>query len=81
MIPIMDLKRQYRALKAEIDAAVHEVLDSGWFVLGKNVEAFEPEFAEYCGVKYAVGVGSGVGAIHLALVAPGCPVAAKGSWV
>jgi len=71
MIPIMDLKRQYRALKAEIDAAVDEVLDSGWFVLGKQVEAFEREFAEYCGVKYAVGVGSGVEAIHLALVAAG----------
>lgn len=67
----MDLKRQYRALKAEIDAAVDEVLDSGWFVLGKQVEAFEREFAEYCGVKYAVGVGSGVEAIHLALVAAG----------
>ena len=71
MIPIMDLKRQYRALKAEIDAAVHEVLDSGWFVLGKQVEAFEKEFAEYCGVRFAVGVGSGVEAIHLALTACG----------
>jgi hypothetical protein len=71
MIPIMDLKRQYQGLKAEIDAAVHEVLDSGWFVLGKQVEAFEKEFADYCGVSFAVGVGSGVEAIHLALTACG----------
>ena len=54
MIPIMDLKRQYQALKAEIDAAVHEVLESGWFVLGRQVEAIEKEFAEYCGVRFAV---------------------------
>jgi dTDP-4-amino-4,6-dideoxygalactose transaminase len=67
----MELKRQYLAIKAEIDAAVQEVLDSGWFVLGKNVEAFEKEFAEYCGARFAVGVGSGVEAIHLAVAACG----------
>ncbi len=71
MIPIMDLKRQYLALKDEIDAAMREVLESGWFVLGKNVEAFEKEFAAYCGVRFAVGVSSGVDAIRLALAACG----------
>ena len=71
MIPTLELKRQHQALKDEIDAAVAQVFDSGWFVLGKNVEAFEQEFAEYCGVKFAVGVGSGVEAIHLGLLACG----------
>ncbi|MEW6354949.1 MAG: DegT/DnrJ/EryC1/StrS family aminotransferase [Planctomycetota bacterium] len=71
MIPILELKRQYQSIKGEIDAAVAQVFDSGWFVLGKNVEAFEQEFAEYCGVRFAVGVGSGVEAIHLALLACG----------
>ena len=47
------------------------VLDSGWFVLGEQVEAFEREFAEYCGARYAVGVGSGTEALHLGLLALG----------
>ncbi|NOZ20341.1 MAG: DegT/DnrJ/EryC1/StrS family aminotransferase [Planctomycetes bacterium] len=71
MIPILELKRQYLSIKEEIDAAVAEVFESGWFVLGKNVEAFEQEFAQYCGTEFAVGVGSGVEAIHLALLACG----------
>jgi len=60
-------KAQYLALKSEIDAAVHAVLDGGWYVLGQEVRAFESEFAAYCGVQHAVGVGSGTDALHLAL--------------
>jgi len=71
MIPVMELKRQYESIKQEIDEAVASVLDSGWFVLGKNVAAFEEEFAAYCGTRFAVGVGSGVEALHLALLACG----------
>jgi len=71
MVPILELKRQYERIKDEIDAAVASVFDSGWFVLGENVRAFEEEFARYCGVKYAVGVGSGLEALHLALLALG----------
>lgn len=71
MIPFNDLKREYYSVKEEIDAAVAEVLESGWFILGEQVEAFEEEFADYCGAQYAVGVGSGTEALHLALLACG----------
>lgn len=69
MIPFGDLKRNYYENKNEINSAINEVLESGWFVLGKQVEFFEKEFADYCNCKYAVGVGSGTEAIHLALLA------------
>ena len=66
-IPMLDLSAQYKEIKPEIDGAVQRVLDSGWFVLGKECEAFEQEFAKYNGSKYAIGVGSGTEALHLAL--------------
>ena len=64
-----DLERHYRALQAEIDGAISEVLAGGWFILGKKVAELEERFSEYCGVGYGVGVGSGTEALHLALVA------------
>jgi dTDP-4-amino-4,6-dideoxygalactose transaminase len=67
MIPFADLKENYRSIKAEIDEAVHRTLESGWFILGKEVEAFEVEFATYCGVKHCIGVGNGLEALHLIL--------------
>ena len=70
-IPFGDLKRQYQNLREPIDQVTADVYASGWFVLGKRVEKFEAEFADYCGAKYAVGVGSGTEALHLALVACG----------
>ena len=71
MIPLVDLKAQYRTLKPEIDAAIGRVLESGQFVLGPAVEAFEREFASYCGAAHAVGVNSGTSALHVALIAAG----------
>ncbi len=71
MIPIVDLKRQYKAIKSEVDSAIAEVINSGRFILGEQVEKFEKEFANSSGTKYAVGVGSGTEALHLALVALG----------
>ncbi|MSS70115.1 MAG: DegT/DnrJ/EryC1/StrS family aminotransferase [Candidatus Latescibacteria bacterium] len=71
MIPFGDLARQYRGMQSEIDGAVAQVLARGWYVLGEKVEQFETAFAQYCGAKYAVGVGSGVDALHLSLVACG----------
>ena len=65
----MELKRQYLAIQNEVDAAVRRVFESGWFILGREVDAFEKEFASYCGVEHGVGVGSGVEALHLALLA------------
>lgn len=71
MIPFLDLSAQYRSIKSEIDGAVANVLESGQFVLGKEVFAFEEEFAAYCRVKHAIGVNSGTSALHLALLAAG----------
>lgn len=70
-IPFGDAKRQYAALREEIDAAVREVFESGWFILGEQTQHFEAEFAQFCGVKFAVGVASGTEAIQLALLACG----------
>ncbi len=71
MIPFFDFKRQYLAMKDEIDAAIHQVLTSGRFILGEEVASFEREFADYVGVPFAVGVGSGTEALHLAFLACG----------
>ena len=71
MIPILDLAAQYRELKTEIDAAIARVFESSQFVLGRETEAFEEEFADYCAVDYAIGVNSGTSALHLALLAAG----------
>ena len=60
-------KANYIAHKEEIDEAIARVLDSGWYVLGQEVESFENEFAAYIGVPSAIGVGSGTEAIQLAL--------------
>ncbi|MCZ7567140.1 MAG: DegT/DnrJ/EryC1/StrS family aminotransferase [Ardenticatenaceae bacterium] len=70
-VPMFNLRAEYEALRDEIDAAIQRVIDSGSFVLGEEVEAFEAEFARYCGARYAVGVGSGTAALHLGLMACG----------
>jgi len=70
-IPFFDLTKQYASIRAEIDDATARVLKSGWYILGAEVAAFEKEFAEYIGVKHALGVGSGTEALHLALRALG----------
>lgn len=66
-IPFLELKPAYLELKDEFDATYHRVMDSGWYLLGRELEAFESEFAQYCGVKYCLGVGNGLDAIHLIL--------------
>jgi dTDP-4-amino-4,6-dideoxygalactose transaminase len=70
-IPVLDLKAQYLAHRDEIDRAILDVVDSGQFILGPNVEALEKKLAAYVGCQYAVGVASGTDALHLALVALG----------
>ena len=69
MIPFVDLKAQYHALKQEIDAAVIASLESGQFVLGPAVKAFEDEFARAYELRHAVACSSGTAALHLALKA------------
>ena len=71
MIPMLDLAAQYRSIKPEIDAAVVRVFESGRYVLGEEVAAFEREFAEFCGAAHAVAVNSGTSALQLALIAAG----------
>ena len=73
-IPLVDLKAQYGSIRDEIDDAVHRVVQSGQFILGPEVKAFEEEMAAYCSTKYAVGVASGTDALHLALL--GCGIKA-----
>lgn len=68
-VPFLDLEATYLELSDEIDAAVQHVLRSGWYILGEEVEAFEREFANYCEVSYCVGVGNGLDALHLGLLA------------
>jgi dTDP-4-amino-4,6-dideoxygalactose transaminase len=70
-VPVFDLARQVAAIRGEVDAAIAEVLDSGWFVLGQQVERFEQELADYLGVPAAVGVGNGTEAITIGLQALG----------
>lgn len=70
-IPFLDLKAGYLEIKDELDAAYRRVMDSGWYILGSEVEAFESEFAEYCGATYCIGVGNGLEALHLILRAYG----------
>ncbi len=70
-VPFLDLKSAHHEVRAELDAAFNRVLDSGWFVMGPELEALEAEFADYCGVDYCVGVGNGLEALHLLLRAYG----------
>lgn len=70
-VPFLDLRAAYLELKDEIDGAVSSVLDSGWYILGGEVEAFESEWASYCQANHAVGVGNGFDALYLALMALG----------
>jgi dTDP-4-amino-4,6-dideoxygalactose transaminase len=70
-IPFLDLHATYAELKDEMDAAYHEVMDSGWYLLGAQLEAFEREFAEYTATKHCIGVGNGLDALHLSLLAMG----------
>ena len=53
-IPFLDLRAAYLELKDELDEAYHRVMNSGWYILGEEVESFELEFALYCGVQHCV---------------------------
>jgi len=66
-VPFLDLRSAYLELREELDGAWRRAMDSGWYILGREVEAFEREFAAYCGARYCVGVGNGLDALTLAL--------------
>jgi dTDP-4-amino-4,6-dideoxygalactose transaminase len=71
MIPFVDLAGQYQSIRSEINCAVLSVLESSQFILGREVQAFEEEFANWVGSRYAIAVNSGTSALHLALLAAG----------
>lgn len=66
-VPFLDLGRLHQPLRAALDEAYRRVMDSGWFIMGPELEAFEAEFACYCEVKHCIGVGNGLEALHLLL--------------
>jgi len=70
-VPFLDLKAQYRSIKAEIQPVVNQVLESCAYVLGAEVFAFEKEFADYHQARFGIAVNSGTSALHLALLAAG----------
>ena len=71
LIPFLDLSRQYKQLEREVNAALTRTLARGIYILGPEVEAFESEWARFCGVSGAAGVGQGTDALALALIAAG----------
>jgi dTDP-4-amino-4,6-dideoxygalactose transaminase len=70
-VPILELKPAYDELRAELDAAYRRVMDSGWLLLGKELEAFEAEYAASVGVTHCIGVANGLEALQLVLMARG----------
>ena len=70
-IPFLDLGRSHESIRNQLDMAYKRVMDSGHFIMGPEVEAFEAEFAAYCGTRYCVGIGNGLDAIYLLLEAYG----------
>lgn len=71
MILFNEFKRQYSLIKEEVNEAIKRVLESGWYILGKEGEAFEKEFSDYLSIGYCVGVANGTEAIALSLMAVG----------
>ena len=67
VIPFLDLKAPHEELREEVMAAIGRVVDSGWYILGEEVEAFEGEYAAYCSAAHCVGLANGLDALHLAL--------------
>jgi dTDP-4-amino-4,6-dideoxygalactose transaminase len=66
-VPFVDLKAQHLPIQEEVEDAIHQVIDHSDFALGEEVYRFEEEFANYCGVRYAIGVDSGLSALKLSL--------------
>lgn len=70
-VPFLDLGRLHQPIRTQLDAAYKRVMDSGWFIMGPELAAFESEFAAYSEVKHCIGVGNGLEALHLLLRAYG----------
>jgi len=70
-VPFLDIGRLNQLIRESLNEAYHRVVDSGWFIMGPELDAFEVEFAQYCEVKHCIGVGNGLEALHLLLHAYG----------
>ncbi len=70
-IPMVDLRRQYEAIKDEILECITSIIEESSFILGPSVSSFEEGFAKFCGTRHCVGTSSGTSALHLALLACG----------
>lgn len=66
-IPYLNLESVHQPIQKELDDAIQSVCHKNWFILGEALEQFEQEYAKYCGVKYCIGVGNGLDALHLIL--------------
>ena len=81
-IPFLDIRAGYEELRDELSAAWTRCMESGWYILGPEVTAFEEEFASYCNVRHCIGVGTGLDALHLLLraadIGPGDEVIVPG---
>jgi dTDP-4-amino-4,6-dideoxygalactose transaminase len=76
-VPFLDLGRLHQEIRGPLEGAFRRVMDSGRYVMGPEVDAFESEFAHYCGVEYCIGVGNGLDALHLLLRAYGIGTGAE----
>ena len=68
-VTFLDLKATYLELQVELDSAVQRVMNSGWYILGNELEQFEASFASYCEAKYCLGVANGLEALQIILMA------------
>jgi len=67
IVPFLDIKAPHEELKEELQAAFERVIESGWYIMGKELEAFESEFAAYCGSDHCIGVANGLDALEIIL--------------
>ena len=65
MIKFLDLQKLNAQYEQELKEAANRVIDSGWYVMGKELESFEQDYAAFCGTKYALGVANGLDALRL----------------
>ena len=65
MVAYSNFAPMHTQIRHELDEAYKRVMDSNWFILGKELKLFEQEYADYCGSKYCIGVGNGLDALHL----------------
>ena len=69
MIKYCDLKKITETYEPQLSEAINRVVQSGWYILGNEVKAFEQEFAQYCGCRYCIGTGNGLDALTIIMLA------------